>query len=57
MTQKANCVFIDRLFFARCVTLAINRDGSSGGCCRLACITKDGVERKVYLNHELPKLG
>jgi len=36
------------------VTQAIRRDGSSGGCCRLATITKDGVERKLFLNTELP---
>ena len=60
---------------------AIRRDGSSGGCCRMAIITKvswsktlkqtredekklcvfmltihnqDGVERKLWLNNELP---
>ena len=32
---------------AGCVTLAIERDGSSGGCVRLAAITRDGVERHV----------
>jgi len=36
------------------VTQAIHRDGSSGGCCRMAIITKDGVERKLWLNNELP---
>ena len=53
------------------VTQAIRRDGSSGGCCRLAIITKvihvhylksfcisnklqNGVERKLFLNNELP---
>jgi len=36
------------------VTQAIRRDGSSGGCCRMAIITKDGVERKLWLNTELP---
>jgi len=36
------------------VTQAIRRDGSSGGCCRMAIITKDGVERKLWLNPELP---
>jgi len=38
----------------RAVTQAILRDGSSGGCCRMAIITKDGVERKLWLNNELP---
>jgi len=36
------------------VTQAIRRDGSSGGCCRMAIITKNGVERKLWLNNELP---
>jgi len=36
------------------VTQAIRRDGSSGGCCRMAIVTKDGVERKLWLNTELP---
>lgn len=36
------------------VTMAIRRDGSSGGCCRMATITKDGVERRLILNTELP---
>jgi 20S proteasome subunit beta 1 len=38
----------------QCVTLAINRDGSSGGCVRLAIITRDGIERRVFLNNTLP---
>jgi len=37
------------------VTHAINRDGSSGGCCRIAIITKDGIERRTHLHNELPK--
>jgi len=36
------------------VTMAIRRDGISGGCCRIATITKDGVDKKVVLNTELP---
>ncbi len=39
----------------KCVTLAIHRDGSSGGCCRLAAVTKDGVEKRMILYDELPK--
>jgi len=42
-------------FVVNCITLALNRDGSSGGCVRLASITKDGLERKLYLSNELPK--
>jgi len=37
------------------VALAIMRDGSSGGCCRLAIITKDGVERRLITGDQLPK--
>jgi len=36
--------------------LAITRDGSSGGCARLAIINKDGVERIDVLGNELPKV-
>jgi len=38
------------------VTLAITRDGSSGGCARLAIIDKSGVERRDVLGNELPKV-
>jgi len=41
-------------FVAQAVGLAIWRDGSSGGCIRLASVSKDGVERKVILHNELP---
>lgn len=41
--------------FIIAVTLALNRDGSSGGCVRLGTITKDGIDRKVVLHNELPK--
>jgi len=44
-------------FVANAVTLALSRDGSSGGCVRLAAVTKDGVERKVLLGNELPKFN
>merc|ERR1712218_75634 len=39
------------------VTLAITRDGASGGCVRIAIITKDGVERRLFLNNELPEFS
>jgi len=38
------------------ITLAITRDGSSGGCARLAIIDKNGVERIDVLGNELPKV-
>jgi hypothetical protein len=38
------------------ITLAITRDGSSGGCARLAIINGDGVERVDVLGNDLPKV-
>ena len=37
------------------VSLAISRDGSSGGLVRLAAITKDGVERSTVMHDDQPK--
>ncbi|KAK0166795.1 hypothetical protein PV327_004278 [Microctonus hyperodae] len=37
------------------LSLAMSRDGSSGGVIRLGVITKDGIERKVILSESLPK--
>jgi len=48
--EKDECVDL----VLQAVTQAIRRDGSSGGCARLAIVTKDGVERKLWLNNELP---
>ena len=36
------------------VSLAMSRDGSSGGVIRLAAITEDGLERKVITGDDLP---
>merc|ERR1712083_839176 len=47
--EKEECVKLVN----NCINFAINRDGSSGGCCRIAIITKDGIERKLVLNNEL----
>ncbi|VDP89905.1 unnamed protein product [Echinostoma caproni] len=41
-------------FVATGVSLAINRDGSSGGCVRLAIITSDGVERRLIKGSDVP---
>ncbi|XP_064113788.1 proteasome subunit beta type-6-like [Macrobrachium nipponense] len=41
-------------FVKNTLTLALTRDGSSGGVVRIAIITKDGVERRVFLHNELP---
>jgi 20S proteasome subunit beta 1 len=37
------------------LSLAMSRDGSSGGVIRLAIIDKDGVERKLIPGDKLPK--
>jgi len=44
-------------FTKNAVSLAILRDGSSGGCVRLAALTKDNIERQVILNADLPKFN
>nr|XP_057942492.1 proteasome subunit beta type-6 [Doryrhamphus excisus] len=42
---------------AAALSLAMERDGSSGGVIRLASISEDGVERKVILGNQLPKFS
>jgi len=42
-------------FVINALSLAMARDGSSGGVVRLAIIDKDGVERKLIKGNELPK--
>ncbi|XP_017107393.1 proteasome subunit beta type-6-like [Drosophila bipectinata] len=37
-------------FIRKCIRLAIHHDGSSGGVTRIAIITKDGVERRLFFN-------
>ncbi|KAM8973394.1 proteasome subunit beta type-6 [Pelodytes ibericus] len=49
--KKEECL----TFAANALSLAMERDGSSGGVIRLAAITEDGVERKVILGNELPR--
>ncbi|KAJ2704100.1 Proteasome subunit beta type-1, partial [Coemansia spiralis] len=41
-------------FVKNAVSLAMSRDGSSGGVIRLAVITADGVERSVVYGDNLP---
>ena len=43
-------------FISEGVALAMSRDGSSGGVIRMACITKDGVERFVLTGKDIPKV-
>ena len=40
--------------FKIAISLAMSRDGSSGGTIRLAIITKDDVERVFVPGNELP---
>lgn len=42
-------------FVMKAVSLAMYRDGSSGGCVRIGIINKDGIRRKLYMGHELPQ--
>lgn len=42
-------------FVVNTLTLAMLRDGSSGGVVRLGIITEKGVERSVVLGDQLPK--
>ena len=37
-------------FLKSCISLACYRDGSSGGCCRLLDLTKDGCQ-KEFVNY------
>lgn len=40
-------------FIKKAVSLAIHRDGSSGGVCRVAIINADGVERRTFTGGDL----
>lgn len=42
-------------FVVNALSLAMSRDGSSGGVIRLAVIKEDGVTRKVFLPNEQPR--
>jgi len=50
MTQE-ECV----QFVTKTLTLAMNRDGSSGGVVRLGIITEKGMERRLLTGADLPK--
>ncbi|KAL7751689.1 Proteasome subunit beta type-1 [Sorochytrium milnesiophthora] len=43
-------------FVLKAITLALTRDGSSGGCVRMAVITEKGVRRINVLGDQLPKV-
>lgn len=42
-------------FVLNAITLAMLRDGSSGGCVRLGVITKEGTVKHCILGNDLPK--
>lgn len=42
-------------FVKTAISLAILRDGSSGGVVRLASITADGIERQTIIDEDLPQ--
>jgi 20S proteasome subunit beta 1 len=41
-------------FVKNAVSLAISRDGSSGGVIRIAAINEDGVQRLLYTGNDIP---
>ena len=48
-------LIINRHFQFTALTLALSRDGSSGGVVRLGIIDKDGIERRLVKGNELPR--
>ena len=44
-------------FVRNAVSLAMSRDGSSGGVIRTVTISKDGVEREMIEGDKLPHLA
>ena len=46
-----------RDYVLKAVTLAIGRDGSSGGCVRTVVVTEDGVKRDFVPNTQLQLPG
>ena len=44
-----------RDFVVRAVSLAISRDGSSGGCIRTCVIDKDGVQKSFVPGSDVPQ--
>jgi len=48
-------VLFDMLYLFVAVTLATQRDGSSGGVVRLGVITEKGIQREVILPADMPK--
>ena len=53
LTQKFQCLIF--FFLQIALTLAMNRDGSSGGVVRLGIINEKGIKRQVFSGEELPR--
>lgn len=51
--EKEECVEL----IVNALALAMERDGSSGGCVRLAIIDKSGCERRLITGDQLPSFG
>ncbi|XP_061610238.1 proteasome subunit beta type-6 [Phyllopteryx taeniolatus] len=51
--NKEQCVELT----AAALSLAMERDGSSGGVIRMATISEEGVDRRVILGNQLPKFS
>lgn len=51
------CLQECRDYVLKAVTLAIGRDGSSGGCVRTVVVTEDGVKRDFVPNTQLQLPG
>ena len=52
---KANMTAVQcRSFLVQAVSLAMYRDGSSGGVVRIVNVTKDGAKREYYSHNDLP---
>lgn len=55
-TYKPNMTEDDCVAFVlKSLTLAMSRDGSSGGCVRIGVINSDGCKKRVILGNELQK--
>ena len=48
-------ILIIQQFSVPALTLAMSRDGSSGGVVRLGIINEEGIERRTVLGNELPR--
>lgn len=54
-SSSSKVISAQTLVIQAALSLAMARDGSSGGIVRLATINKDGVERKMISGDQLPK--